>query len=85
MEDEQRSIEGEAREASAEEEDVGAWNLEDGRVEDRIAKEFIFNVNESDVDVRIADVMGELLHEDDFGGTDLIVERIEEVMLDDAD
>ena len=58
-------------------------DLDAGNVEDQIASEYIFNVMEADVDVEIADVMNELLDEDDFGGEDLIVERIEEAVFND--
>jgi len=53
-------------------------------VEDRISGEFITELQESDVDVEIVDIMGDLLHEDDFGGSEKIVEEIEGALLDDG-
>ncbi|AQL42112.1 hypothetical protein BV210_05020 [Halorientalis sp. IM1011] len=65
--------------------DIDLAAQENGDVEDQIASAFIFKVMQSDVDVDMADVMNGLLHKDDFGGEDLIVECIEEEMLDDED
>lgn len=60
------------------------FESEDVDVEDRISGEFITELQKSDVDVEIVDIMGDLLHEDDFGGPEKIVEQIEGELLDDG-
>lgn len=57
------------------------FDFEDVNVEDRIVGEFMTQLQNSDVDFAITEVMEGLLDEDDFGGQDVIVERIEEEVL----
>lgn len=60
------------------------FESEDIDVEDRIAGEFITELQESDVDVEIVEMMSGLLHEDDFGGEEKIIEQLEEQVLEDG-
>lgn len=57
----------------------------DADVEDRIVGEFMRQLQDSDVDFGIVEEMERLLDEEDFGGEDRIIERIEENVLNDAD
>lgn len=54
-------------------------------VEDRIIGEFMRRLQDSDVDFAIVEEMEGVLDENDFGGEELIVERIEEGLLNDED
>jgi hypothetical protein len=58
-----------------------SFDSEDVNVEDRIVGEFMRQLQNSDVDFEIIEVMEGLLDENDFGGEDMIVERIEEEVL----
>lgn len=57
----------------------------EGSVEDRIVGEFMRQLQGSDVDFDIIEEMEGLLDEEDFGGEDRIIERVEESVLNDAD
>lgn len=57
----------------------------EGSVEDRIVGEFMRKTQETDVGVEIMDVMEGRIHEDDFGGEEVIVNEIEEAVLDNED
>jgi hypothetical protein len=59
--------------------------LSNGNVEDRIVGEFMRQLQESDVDFEIIEEMEDLLDKEDFGGEELIIERVEESVLNDAD
>ena len=61
------------------------FDSNDVDVEDRIAGEFMTQLQDTDVDFDVIEVMEGLLHEDDFGGEDVIVERIEARVLDRED
>lgn len=58
-----------------------SFDSEDVNVEARIAGEFMTQLQNSDIDFEITEVMEGLLDENDFGGEDVIVERIEEGVL----
>ena len=64
---------------------VADEGVSDADVEDRIVGEFMRQLQESDVDFEIVEEMEGLLNEEDFGGDDRIIERIEESVLNDAD
>lgn len=57
----------------------------EGDVENRIGGEFMRQLQESEVDFDIVEEMEGLLSEDDFGGEELIVDRIEENVLNNED
>ncbi|TKR27982.1 hypothetical protein [Natronomonas salsuginis] len=57
----------------------------DADVEDRIVGEFMRQLQESDVDFEIVEEMEGLLDEEDFGGEERIIERVEESVLNDED
>ncbi len=61
------------------------FDPDEGDVERRIEGEFMRRLQESEVPFEITDVMEGLLDEDDFGGKDEIVRRIEEEMIDNDD
>jgi len=52
-------------------------------VEARIAGEFMWRLQESDIDFRLTDIMEGQLDKDDFGGGDEITELVEEEVLED--
>lgn len=62
-----------------------SFDSEDVNVEDRIVGEFMTQLQNSDIDFEITEVMEGLLDENDFGGEDVIVERIEEEVLERED
>lgn len=62
-----------------------SFDSEDVNVEDRIVGEFMRQLQNSNVDFEITEVMEGLLDENDFGGEDVIVERIEEEVLERED
>lgn len=56
----------------------------DSDVEERISGQFMHQLRDSDVDFDIVEEMEALIDEDDFGGEEAIVERIEDSVLNDA-
>ncbi|MDB2242698.1 hypothetical protein [Halorubrum ezzemoulense] len=54
-------------------------------VEAQIAGEFMWRLQESDIDFRITEIMEGQLDKDDFGGDDEITELVEEGVLEDED
>lgn len=54
-------------------------------VEAQIAGEFMWRLQESDIDFRLTEIMEGQLDKDDFGGGDEITELIEEEVLEDED
>jgi hypothetical protein len=54
-------------------------------VEARIAGEFMWRLQESDIDLRLIEIMEEQLDKDDFGGDDEITELVEEEILENED
>lgn len=62
-----------------------SFDSEDVNVEDRIVGEFMRQLQNSNVNFEITEVMEGLLDENDFGGEDVIVEGIEEEVLERED
>lgn len=60
-------------------------DLRDSDVEDRIDGKFLHKIRHSDVDFQISEMMEDLVHEDDFGGKDEIVLRIEQEVMNHED
>lgn len=54
-------------------------------VEAQIAGEFMWRLQESDIDFQLTEIMEGQLDKDDFGGGDEITELIEEEVLEDED
>lgn len=57
----------------------------DGDVEDRIVGQFMRQIQNSEIDFYIVEEMEALIDEDDFGGEDLIVDRVREAILNNED
>lgn len=66
-------------------EDRGSSEFQTTDVEARIAGEFMWRLQESDIDFRLTEIMEGQLDKDDFGGGDEITELIEEEVLEDED
>lgn len=54
-------------------------------VEARIAGEFMWRLQESDIDFRLTEIMEGQLDEDDLGGGNELTELVEEEVLEDED
>jgi hypothetical protein len=54
-------------------------------VEAQIAGEFMWRLQESDIDFRLTEIMEGQLDKDDFGGGDEITELVEEEVLENED
>jgi len=54
--------------------------LEEGDVEDRILGDWMRRLHEERVDFEIVEIMEELLDEDDFGGDERIIEKVEQAV-----
>jgi len=65
--------------------DEGSTEFQSGNVEERIAGEFMYRLQESNVDFDITEIMEGQLEKDDFGGGDKIVEIIEKELLENED
>jgi hypothetical protein len=57
----------------------------DGDVEDRIVGQFMRQIQNSEIDFYIVEEMEALIEEDDFGGEDVIVDRVREAILNNED
>lgn len=53
--------------------------------EERIDSEFIHRLYDSDVHFDVEEVMADLIYEDDYGGEEGIVDRVESEVIEDGD
>jgi len=51
------------------------------KVEQRIVGEFLLGLHKADVNPEIPEIMEDIMYEDDFGGKEVIVEKVESRLL----